>query len=836
MCPSYSYGGKKKKEGSLVLPPRWEPMRPHAEQHRLWTSPARFKVVPAGRRSGKCLAAGTLITMADGSKKPVEEIKAGDLVLTVSPVYRTEAKPVQHIHTNGEQLTLRFITRNDRDLTCTPNHPILVGKSWVPAASIKTGDLLAVYRGDGPASGFLPINYKELAAHLLPNFHSRASVKFYDVWKDINRRKVKRLSMYQYNRFVDYLDDYFTYMAQGEVLWDNILEIREYRILLPTYDLTVEGNHNFFAGGILTHNTELAKRKVVMRCIAPRSRALPLPSDSKDPRYFLAAPTWNQAKRIYWSDLKAMVPDWALKSGDPRRAISNTDMSILFESGAQLFVVGLDKPERIEGSPWDGGVLDEYGNMKARAWPEHVRPALSDRRGWCDFIGVPEGRNHYYDLTQYAKRVSEEAKRLGVIPEWDYFHWPSADILDPEEIASAKEFLDDLTFSQEFLGCHNPDTEVRLWDGSSKKIKDVVVRDVLITFQNGEFLPTEVLWSGSTGTKDMLQVELEDGTVFKASSNHKVRIGTKSIELSNCSHLDLVPMLNRPSTPMEALAAIVGFNMGDGNIHKRNKGPKRRIGALSASFYSKNGEDLRDVTRDLALAGIKVGADARFAKPNRWRIQIGSSATKKLVEAGCPIGAKTSCDFGIPEWVKGGSKSIRKMFLAALFGAEGSTPRVNYRRKGVRGVTMSMHSKRLVFECSELLRQMGIKNSYYEKEKSSTLYILDNRKFFIDIGYLYARDKQTKAWLWLKYLDSALVIKREAKRLYHSGMSYANIGRKLGHNLSYVRRCLVLSDAKRVPNHHPPFEEWIDTRFKDGKLRLQIVDKKLDGKCDCLNV
>ena len=66
-------------------------------------------------------------------------------------------------------------------------------------------------------------------------------------------------------------------------------------------------------------------------------------------------------------------------------------------NGAQIWVVGLDRPERIEGSPWDGGVLDEYGNMRANAWPEHIRPALSDRAGWCDFTGVPEGRNHYYD-------------------------------------------------------------------------------------------------------------------------------------------------------------------------------------------------------------------------------------------------------------------------------------------------------------------------------------------------------------------------------------------------------------------------------------------------------
>ena len=71
---------------------------------------------------------------------------------------------------------------------------------------------------------------------------------------------------------------------------------------------------------------------------------------------------------------------------------------IPLKNGAQIWVVGLDRPERIEGTPWDGGVLDEYGNMRANAWPEHIRPALSDRGGWCDFTGVPEGRNPMAEL------------------------------------------------------------------------------------------------------------------------------------------------------------------------------------------------------------------------------------------------------------------------------------------------------------------------------------------------------------------------------------------------------------------------------------------------------
>lgn len=175
--------------------------------------------------------------------------------------------------------------------------------------------------------------------------------------------------------------------------------------------------------------TERAKRKLIRHTLrGPKGRVY-----GGTPRYFAAAPTREQAKRIYWADLKALMPR------DLVVDISETELRISTKVG-ELQVVGMDKPERIEGSPWDGGVLDEYGNMKPQAWGENVRPALSDRHGWCDLIGVPEGRNHYYDTYQEA----------GDREDWARFTWPSADILPPEEVEAARRELDELTFQQEY--------------------------------------------------------------------------------------------------------------------------------------------------------------------------------------------------------------------------------------------------------------------------------------------------------------------------------------------------------------------------------------------------
>jgi hypothetical protein len=161
-----------------------------------------------------------------------------------------------------------------------------------------------------------------------------------------------------------------------------------------------------------------------------------------DPHFFAAAPTRDQAKRIWWRDLKKMIHK------DYVRDISESELTITTTWGASLSVVGLDKPERIEGSPWDGGVIDELANCKPGLLDANVRPALSDRNGWLWLIGVPDmdspGQVEYKRLVDWVNS--------GADPDWACFSWPSSDIVDPAEIESAKRKMDPDLFAQEYGG------------------------------------------------------------------------------------------------------------------------------------------------------------------------------------------------------------------------------------------------------------------------------------------------------------------------------------------------------------------------------------------------
>ena len=203
-----------------------------------------------------------------------------------------------------------------------------------------------------------------------------------------------------------------------------------------------EARYCVVPAGRRSGKSELAKRKLVLRAMTAHEWC-----QYPDPRFFAAAPTVSQVKRIWWDDLKALIPSYFVYG-----RVNESALEIRLINGARICLLGMDKPERCEGSPWDGGILDEYANMKDEAWGAHVRPALSDRLGWCDFIGVPEGRNHYYDLFKKAKALEVEAFKDGVESEWRTFHWKSKDILPRKEIEAAENDLDEVTFRQEYEG------------------------------------------------------------------------------------------------------------------------------------------------------------------------------------------------------------------------------------------------------------------------------------------------------------------------------------------------------------------------------------------------
>jgi hypothetical protein len=180
------------------------------------------------------------------------------------------------------------------------------------------------------------------------------------------------------------------------------------------------------AAGRRSGKTFTSKRKLVTEAIQTEGL------------YFAAAPTFPQAKAIFWDDLKAYFPPF-FRSKIP----NETRCELYLANGSIIKVIGLDSPARFEGQPWTGGLIDEIDDIKESAWQSNIRPAL-DTIGlntWAILLGVPEGKYLLYDLS----------KKAAIDPdEWGFYHWKSSEILSPERIAAAQRDLSPLQYRQEY--------------------------------------------------------------------------------------------------------------------------------------------------------------------------------------------------------------------------------------------------------------------------------------------------------------------------------------------------------------------------------------------------
>ena len=152
-------------------------------------------------------------------------------------------------------------------------------------------------------------------------------------------------------------------------------------------------------------------------------------------RYAYIAPFYSQAKQIAWDYVKYYFRGVATK-------ISEGNLTIDLFNDARITLYGADNPDSFRGLYFDGAVIDEYGNCRPNLWTEILRPALSDRRGWCTFIGTFNGINHFYNIWQHALLHPDEwftlmlkASETGIIPA--------------DELADLKAMMSEQEYAQE---------------------------------------------------------------------------------------------------------------------------------------------------------------------------------------------------------------------------------------------------------------------------------------------------------------------------------------------------------------------------------------------------
>ena len=156
----------------------------------------------------------------------------------------------------------------------------------------------------------------------------------------------------------------------------------------------------------------------------------------KAPRYAYLAPTYRQAKAVAWDYLKQFA------GGIPGIKFHETELRCDLPHGGRISLLGAENPDSLRGIYLDGCFMDEVATMPEKVFPEVIRPALSDREGFCYFVGTPKGQNAFFEMYEQATNNNDWYTAIHKASE--------TAILNATELRSAKEAMTSDQYAQEY--------------------------------------------------------------------------------------------------------------------------------------------------------------------------------------------------------------------------------------------------------------------------------------------------------------------------------------------------------------------------------------------------
>jgi len=161
--------------------------------------------------------------------------------------------------------------------------------------------------------------------------------------------------------------------------------------------------------------------------------------DKPNPRFVYLAPFFRQAKDVAWQILKDAVRPFGDK-------VTVNESELRVDIGdRRIRLYGADNYDALRGIYVDGMVLDEYGDMDPRAWPEVLRACLADRNGWCCMIGTPKGENDFYQ--KYAEGLDDDTWFTSILKASETNIVPKDELVEMRKAMSAEQYNQEMECS-----------------------------------------------------------------------------------------------------------------------------------------------------------------------------------------------------------------------------------------------------------------------------------------------------------------------------------------------------------------------------------------------------
>jgi tRNA-splicing ligase RtcB len=328
--------------------------------------------------------------------------------------------------------------------------------------------------------------------------------------------------------------------------------------------------------------------------------------------------------------------------------------------------------------------------------------------------------------------------------------------------------------------------------------------------------------------------------------------------------------LRYSSDALPYLCKVAGFVFGDGNLHF-----SRGNGKGVVHFYG-DADNLETIRADLQVTGFTPSrvyqrqrqhviqtayAGYQFEREEEWFKVVGSGLALLLACLGVPVGNKARQDYEAPRWLYAAPLWQKRLFLAALFGAELSSPRtVSGHDTVFAPPTLSLNKRpahvpsgrAFLEDISNLVSHFGVKTqaitvrneqTNLDGQQSIRLQLLlspksdDLLNLWGKVGFEYNRKRAGLAALAVQYLKckAQLIARREcaaaqAVNLARDGVAPQEIYQRLCNadiNRRFIERSLYegRGTAPRVGDRFIHFKEFCSQASEGLGCRSMVWDR-----------